>query len=91
MRLRLDECVPRPLKQELIGHDVWHVADMGWSSKRNSELLRLMAAERFDAFLTVDQNLAHFHPYELLPTREELLAWDEVVMEVVEATEKEWR
>ncbi len=34
---------------------------------------------------------AHFHPYELLPTREELLAWDEVVMEVVEATEKEWR
>jgi len=57
MRLLLDECVPRPLKQELIGHDVWHVADMGWSSKRNSELLRLMAAERFDAFLTVDQNL----------------------------------
>ena len=34
---------------------------------------------------------AHFHPYELLPTREELLAWDEVVMEVVEATEREWR
>jgi hypothetical protein len=34
---------------------------------------------------------AHFHPYERLPTRQELLAWDEVVMEVVEATEKEWR
>ena len=34
---------------------------------------------------------AHFHPYELPPTREELLAWDEVVMEVVEATEREWR
>ena len=34
---------------------------------------------------------AHFHPYELPPTREELAAWDEVVMEVVEATEKEWR
>jgi len=33
----------------------------------------------------------HFHPYELVPTREELLAWDEVVMEVVEVTEKEWR
>ena len=48
---------PRPRKQELIGHDVWHVADMGWPSKRNSELLRLMAAEHFDAFLTVDQNL----------------------------------
>ena len=34
---------------------------------------------------------AHFHPYELPPTREELAAWDEVVMEVVEATEREWR
>ena len=30
---------------------------MGWTAKRNGELLRLMAAERFDAFLTVDQNL----------------------------------
>ena len=57
MRLLLDECVPRPLKHDLIGHDVSHVNDMGWSSKRNGELLRLMAAERFDAFLTVDQSL----------------------------------
>ena len=34
---------------------------------------------------------AHFHPYDLPPTREELLAWDEVVSEVIEATEKGWR
>jgi hypothetical protein len=34
---------------------------------------------------------AHFHPYELPPTREELVAWTEVVMEVVESTEREWR
>ena len=34
---------------------------------------------------------AHFHPYELVPTREELLAWDEVLMEIVEVTESEWR
>ena len=57
MRLLLDECVPRPLTRELIGYDVQHVVDMGWSSKRNGELLRLMAAERFDTFLTVDQNI----------------------------------
>jgi len=30
---------------------------MGWSSKRNGELLRLMVAEHFEALLTVDQNL----------------------------------
>lgn len=57
MRLLLDECVPRTLKQDLVGHDVRHVADMGWSSKRNGELLRLMVTENFEALLTVDQNI----------------------------------
>jgi hypothetical protein len=57
MRLLLDECVPRPLKRDLSGHDVHTVVEMGWSSKRNGELLQLMLAERFEAFLTVDQNI----------------------------------
>lgn len=57
MRLLLDECVPRPLKRELPGHDVSTVAEMGWSGKRNSELIRLVVAQGFGAFLTVDQNL----------------------------------
>jgi len=57
VRLLLDECVPRPLKRELPGHDVSTVAELGWSSKRNSELLQLMLANRFAGFLTVDQNL----------------------------------
>jgi hypothetical protein len=57
MRLLLDECVPRPLKEDLSGHDVEHVVDMGWSSKRNGELLKLMVAEKFKALLTVDQNI----------------------------------
>jgi hypothetical protein len=56
MRVLLDECVPRPLKRDLPGHDVRHVVDLAWSSKRNGELLKLMIAERFEAFLTVDQN-----------------------------------
>jgi hypothetical protein len=57
MRLLLDECVPRPLKRDLVGHDVHHVVDMGWSSKRNGELLQLMVADGFDALLTVDHSL----------------------------------
>ena len=57
MRLLLDECVPRPLKRELPGHEVEHVLDMGWSGKRNGELLDLMVANGFAAFVTVDQNL----------------------------------
>jgi hypothetical protein len=57
MRLLLDECVPRPLKHDLVVHEVEHVVDMGWSSKRNDELLKLMVAERFEVLLTVDQNI----------------------------------
>ena len=49
MLLPLDECVPRPLKRDLIGHDVRHVVDMGWSFKKNGELLQLMLAAQFDA------------------------------------------
>jgi hypothetical protein len=57
MRLLLDECVPRPLLRELTGHDAHHVVDLGWSSKRNGELLKLMVAEHFEALFTVDRNL----------------------------------
>jgi len=57
MRLLLDECVPRPLLRDLTGHDAHHVVDMGWSSRRNGELLQLMVAERFEALFTVDRNL----------------------------------
>jgi len=58
MRVLLDECVPRPLKRDLVGHDARTVVEMGWSSKRNGELLKLMVAERFEALLTVDQGIA---------------------------------
>ena len=57
MRILIDECVPRPIKRELVNHDVHHVVDMGWSSKRNGELLQLMLKEGFEALLTVDRNL----------------------------------
>jgi len=57
MLLLLDECIPRPLKRDLIGHDARHVVDLGWFSKRNGELLQLMLAAQFAALLTVDQNL----------------------------------
>jgi hypothetical protein len=57
MRLLLDECVPRPFKRDLPGHEIRTVVEMGWSSKRNGELLKLILAERFEAFLTVDQNI----------------------------------
>ena len=58
MRVLLDECVPSRLRQELPGHDVKTVPEMGWASKENGELLEL-ASPTFDVFLTTDQKLSY--------------------------------
>ena len=58
MRVLLDECLPRRLKRELVGHDVRTAPEMEWASKRNGELLAL-AVGQFDVFLTADRNLSH--------------------------------
>lgn len=58
MRILLDECLPRPLKRELVGHDVFTVPQMGWASKKNGELLRLMVDE-FDVFITFDKGIRY--------------------------------
>jgi hypothetical protein len=34
---------------------------------------------------------SHHHPYELTPTRDELIGWFDTVLEVVDATEATWR
>lgn|SRR5574341_1291183 len=56
MRVLLDECVPSRLRQELSGHEVRTVPEMGWASKENGELLQL-ASPTFDVFITTDQKL----------------------------------
>jgi hypothetical protein len=62
MRVLLDECVPRALRDELPGHEVRTVAESGWAGVKNGELLRL-AANSFDVLLTVDRNLEYQHNF----------------------------
>ena len=57
MRLLLDECVPRKFKDALPGHQVSTAREMGWSGKKNGELLTLMGEHQFEAFITSDQNV----------------------------------
>ncbi|MDX2271432.1 MAG: DUF5615 family PIN-like protein [Cyanobacteriota bacterium] len=59
MRILLDECAPRPLKRELADYEIRTVVEMGWSGKKNGELLRLMSEEGFTILLTKDQNLRY--------------------------------
>ena len=58
MRVLLDECLPRPLKREITGHDVTTVPEVGWAGTKNGALLRLTAS-RFSAFVTIDQGLRY--------------------------------
>lgn len=59
MRILLDKCVPRPLRRELTDYEVCTVVEMGWSGKKNGELLQLMIQESFTVLLTTDQNLRY--------------------------------
>jgi len=58
MRVLLDECVPRTLREQLPGHEVKTVAESGWAGVKNGDLLRL-AAQHFDVLLTVDRNFEY--------------------------------
>ncbi len=59
MRVLLDESLPRQLANEFTGHQVRTVGQQGWQGMKNGELLRRAGAERFDVFVTADQNLEY--------------------------------
>ena len=66
MRLLLDECVPARLSRSLPTHQVSTVVRQGWSGIKNGRLLEL-AAETFDALITVDKNLPYQQNTSRLP------------------------
>lgn len=57
MRILLDECLPKRLKRDLVGHEAMSVPEKGWAGKTNGALLALAQVD-FDVFLTVDRNLS---------------------------------
>jgi hypothetical protein len=66
MRIPLDESLPIELRDELSGHSVRSVQEMGWSALQNGELLRRAVGE-FDVFVTADQNLQYQQNLKVLP------------------------
>ena len=66
MRLLLDELLPRPLADLLVGHEVRTVPQMGWTGLGNVALLRQAAAE-FHAVVTADQNIEFQQNLETFP------------------------
>ncbi|MBI2827853.1 MAG: DUF5615 family PIN-like protein [Acidobacteria bacterium] len=56
MRALLDESLPRPLAELLVGHEARTVAQVGWRGLKNGALLH-QAAAAFDVVLTADQSI----------------------------------
>lgn len=68
MRILIDECAPRDLKLSLAAHhcECSTVQELGWSGKKNGELLAL-AEGKFEVLVTLDKNI------QLLRTLQHLL------------------
>ena len=56
MLLLLDECLPKQLKREFVGHVSVTVPEAGLASLKNGALLA-SATQNFDVLITVDTNL----------------------------------
>jgi predicted nuclease of predicted toxin-antitoxin system len=68
MKILLDESLPRKLRSDFGSeHEVWTVRDKGWLGKKNGELLKLLIADNFEIFITVDKNLPYQQNLERLP------------------------
>ena len=57
MKVLVDECIDWRLAREIVGHEVKTARQMGWSTIKNGELLKL-AEKEFQVFVTVERNLS---------------------------------
>lgn len=57
MRLLLDENVPKKLKQDLVGHDVFTVRELSRHGNEDQDVLQFLVEFNFDALITCDKNL----------------------------------
>jgi len=64
MKILLDENLPRKLKHSFGEHETYTVTEMGWSGKKNGELLQLLQTNGFDALITSDIRLPLQQPLQ---------------------------
>ena len=59
MKVLLDECIPRRLKDALPDHECQTVPEAGLAGQKNGLLLSLAEDAGFDLFLTMDKGLQY--------------------------------
>lgn len=59
MKVLFDVNTPRPLRQELPGHEVITAQAMGWGELENGDLIDAAEKAGFGALVTADRNLRY--------------------------------
>ena len=59
MKVLLDECLPKDLRDHLLGHDCETVPRVDFSGKANGELFRLAERAGWQVLLTMDQAMPY--------------------------------
>lgn len=59
MKILLDECIPRKLKNEFSDHECRTVPEVGLAGEKNGALLSLAERMGFEIFLTMDKGLQY--------------------------------
>jgi|SRR5437870_10244199 len=73
MRLLLDECTPRRIRRDFIGHTVHTVEDAGLKGLENGDLLNA-AAGVYEVLITLDRNIPYQQNIADLPIAVLILA-----------------
>jgi hypothetical protein len=67
MLLLLDENIPKKLKGDFLGHEIFTVKERGWNGLKNGILLQKLIENKFDALITYDKNLQHQQNFKKYP------------------------
>ncbi len=59
MKVLLDVCTPRQVRNALAGHEVLTAVAMGWGELENGELLRAAEEAGFELMIICDKNLQY--------------------------------
>jgi predicted nuclease of predicted toxin-antitoxin system len=59
MKILLDECVTKRLKNHLTEFDVFTVTELNLSGIKNGKLMNYCVENNFDILLTIDKNLMY--------------------------------
>ena len=59
MKLLLDECLPRKLKREFTGHEIFTIDEAGFKGLKNGVLIKSASELNFEVLISVDKNIEH--------------------------------